>query len=346
MSKRSPSARRTKQALAALAMKRENPDVVLNYKRFVFSVLCTGSNPIQSMTMMLINNILPPSTTTFYRIQKELKQPIIDIVIQNMKFYKERLPDHTILSFDGAWAHKRNAKQCCVSLYAQNIKKIVDLEIVEKEKAGVDANFTGPSNQMEVFGLMQLIDRWRDDRRISSYCHDNDGKARQLLEKYVDWDELIDSGHSRKSFDNKFNKINELYHEALSAFRDSLTNFLCFLQKSNYSKEERELYWLNSLNHYRGDHSRCPDPNHKVSRVEKLTQEQEIALTEFLFSTTKFTQINFEISTQPNESFNSLHAKICNKNGLFQNPHKKVTFFQIPHKKSVGILESHRRSYS
>ena len=61
MSKRSPSARRTKQALAALAMKRENPDMVLNYKRFVFSVLCTGSNPIQSMTMMLINNILPLS---------------------------------------------------------------------------------------------------------------------------------------------------------------------------------------------------------------------------------------------------------------------------------------------
>ena len=313
MSSRSAMARKARTLNLKRSTEGKNAPIEINYRRFVLSVLCMGINPLQGITLMLLNNIKAPSPSTFYRIQKELKYSIFELTIENMLQWQQKLPKGATISFDGAWSHRRNAKQCVVTFYNKEINKIVDFQIVEKDAAGVKGNYNGPSNLMESFGLTLLMERWKNKNIIAKYCHDNDGRAKKIIEKFIDLDETFDPGHSLKSMQNKFQKINIKYHMALSPFHSSLFNFMKTLQNSEYTIEERELYWMNTINHYQGDHSHCCDPNHTSKVKEKLTSEAKSALLEFLVQTMKFVKIDASVSTQSNESYNALHAKLCNK---------------------------------
>ena len=330
MSSRSPGARKAKHAREALAWQRAHDTIKLDSKRFVLSVLCCGLNPARSMALFCMNNIMPPSATTFYRIQKDLKDPIYALLQKNLIYYCSLLPSEVIISFDGAWSHKRNAKQCIVTFFEHSLHKIVDFQIVEKAAIGVSHNYKGPSNQMEIYGLSILFHRWKDNKKVIKFCHDNDSKARQLLEQFFDCEELLDAGHSMKSFRNKFAKINENYKGILTSYEESLTNFMLFLQNSSFSIQQKEAFWLNSIRHYKGDHSKCPDPTHvSKTKTEEFTSTHQLAMYEFLFATIKFTRIHKTISTQPNESFNSAHAKFCSKDTSWRISYSIRTYISI-----------------
>ena len=79
---------------------------------------------------------------------------------------------------------------------------------------------------MESFGILQIIQRWKDNEKIVGYCHDNDGKARNIIESFTQLQEHIDGGHSSKSITSKFDKVNAEYQGILSDYKESLISFM------------------------------------------------------------------------------------------------------------------------
>ena len=288
----------------------------VDFRRFCISVLCCGLNPLQGIVFMLLNNIRAPSPSTFYRIQRTFIKPLFELAWERIIYWRSRMTTGSNLSLDGAWAHQRNAKQCIVTAIENKMKKLVDFQLVQKAHVGVNSNYSGPSNLMESYGLIRIAERWKDNDKVTSYTHDNDGKCRKILETFTNFEEKIDGGHSLKSVTSKFNKINENNKRILTQFRDSLLRFLKFLQKSEYSYEDRVSYWMNSVNHYKGFHDHClHDPNYK--NKEPFPEGAEAPMFEFLWESAKFLKIDPRNSTQANESVNSLIAKRSRKDTCY-----------------------------
>ena len=288
----------------------------LDYRRFCISVLCIGLNPMHGILFMLLNDINPPSPSSFYRIQRTFIPLLYELVMERIMYWRSQMEDSSTLCFDGAWSHPRNARQCFVTAIDSNTRKLVDFELVQKAHAGVLANYRGPSNLMESYGLIQIIKRWADNPLVKYYCHDNDGKARNIVETYTNFEEILDKGHSSKSIQQKFTKINSSNGNVLSPFEESLMKFLKFLQSSEFSYEERVAFWLNAVHHFKGDHTFCP-PHEEVEIKEKVTKQVESAMYEFLWTTTKFLEQQVNASTQCNESFNALLAKKSKKDTAY-----------------------------
>ena len=288
----------------------------VNHRRFAISVLCCGLNPLQGIVFMLMNDVNPPSPSTFYRIQRTFINPLYELAWERILFWRNQMKDQSNLSFDGMWSHTRNAKQCIVTAVENTNQKLVDFQIVQKYHVGVNANYSGPSNLMESYGLMKIAKRWSNSTLVTSYTHDNDGKCRKILETFTNFEEKIDGGHSIKSVYSKFNKINIKYKHILSPYSQSLFKFLRFLQGSDFSLDLRTTYWLNTVNHYKGNHSLClHDSNYEIK--ETIPENAIAPLFEFLWETIKFLEVDTRHSTQINESINALIAKKSRKDTCY-----------------------------
>ena len=125
----------------------------VNHRRFAISVLCCGLNPLQGIVFMLMNDVNPPSPSTFYRIQRTFINPLYELAWERILFWRNQMKDQSNLSFDGMWSHTRNAKQCIVTAVENTNQKLVDFQIVQKYHVGVNANYSGPSNLMESYGM-------------------------------------------------------------------------------------------------------------------------------------------------------------------------------------------------
>ena len=290
-------ARKAKNLNKWRRQQKEDAVLVLNYKRFVLSVLCCGLNPRQAILFTLMNNIKPPMVTRYFDIQREFYQPILCLAIANVLHHRNLMERNSVLSFDGSWAHKRNAKQCIVTFIDQKRKKIVDFQLMRKKIRGWDSTFTGASNLMESHGLLKMIERWQCDDKVVGYVHDNDGKCKALMDLHTNYEEELDANHFVKYFENKFDKVNHEYLGRLLPFKESLIRFMKFLQKSDYTDDQRISFWMNSVYHFKGDHSHCPDPNHSSSLHEEIDDTVTEGLTKLLLLTKKFVTIHSIIST-------------------------------------------------
>ena len=317
MSSRSKMARKAKALNRKKEEEKRSVLYSLNFRRFTLSVLIAGTNPRQSFLLMLMNNYMPPSPSTFYRIQRQFLPQLYSLCNERINHFRSLMESEAILCFDGAWSHPRNAKQCIVSAIDNRQQKLVDFQLVQKHNAGVPGDYTGPSNLMESYGISKIIERWKDCPLITGYCHDNDGKCKRIIEEYTDFEEYLDGGHSYKSVANKFDKINEYYNGIITEYRDSLLSFMKYLQNSSYSFDVRLVYWFNSVNHYNNKHEGCPH-QHTVVKERTLTSEQEVAIYSFLGETTKFLAIKSSVSTQVNESFNAICVKRCKKDTSYK----------------------------
>ena len=99
--------------------------------------------------------------------------------------------------------------------------------------------------------------RWKDDKRIVGYVHDNDGTTRKIF-RDLGWkiNEYLDYRHSIKAtsrivrnFVNKNPEFEEI--------RISLEKWLISILKSNYSSDYKLQLLLNSFLHYNNTHTFC-----------------------------------------------------------------------------------------
>ena len=111
---------RSKMAQKAKRLNKNKKEITdepmsLDFKRFTLSVLMVGTNPKQALFLMLLNNIRAPSPATFYRIQRSFIMPLFLLAWTRIRYYQTLMGPESVLCFDGAWSHPRNAKQCIVS---------------------------------------------------------------------------------------------------------------------------------------------------------------------------------------------------------------------------------------
>jgi hypothetical protein len=221
---------------------------------------------------------------------------------------------NSILAFDGAWGHRRHAKECIVMLVDLNQKRIVDFAIILKPKPGVKANWDGSPNGMELAGVKELIERWKDNENVGGIVHDNDSKATAAINaaqwKVKQW---YDPNHVIKQFERCWKSCTTT---KLRGFHAKLLMWFRHLLRSDYTIEQKKNYWRNALEHFRGNHEKCP---HEHPEVDKLlvikTAEQEEQLVQFLEATVELLERCLTgVHTNFNESCNALKIHYADKN--------------------------------
>lgn len=114
----------------------------------------------------------------------------------------------TIISMDGSWSHRRNAKRCRVDFVHANSGKVVDFEIVVKQSDRIEGEYDEPSKGMEREAVNRMIPRWKHETCLIGYCHDNDRKTRRTIRE-AGWqvEEYLDCNHIMHSFDKKYSDL-------------------------------------------------------------------------------------------------------------------------------------------
>jgi hypothetical protein len=221
--------------------------------------------------------------------------------------------DGSIVAFDGAWSDRRRAKECIVILVDCRPKKIVDFEIQQHAKHCCPGNYFGSPNGMEIAAFKSIALRWRSDSRVVSCVHDNDARASKVI-RDLNWkiSEFFDPNHVVKQFENRWSKLPT---NLLRGFHAKLLHWFRYLIRSDYPPEERQHYWLNSVEHFKGNHEGCPREHlERDDTVKILTLEAEDQLIHVLQETVELViRTRHDLDTQLCESFNSVKAKFAEK---------------------------------
>lgn len=293
----------------------EPSHVIDNSMRFVFSVLAEGTNYELVSKVFLWNDIKIPSRSSFYRAQRIIAPIIIEMANESCLKYRKLMEPGSTITMDGSWGHRRNSLQCILEFIDSRQRKIVDFAITEKDNHILKGDFVGSSNAMEIECLKKLIARWKNDPNVISYTHDNDGKTRVFLES-SEWaiTEILDTNHTIKSFSQKISDFDTKNDKLLYGLHEKLHRFLKFLIHLEVSSEEKQRLWLNSSNHYSGDHSQCLPHGDSYKWPKAGSPHAKEVLDEFLKKTLKILiKCDGNLSTQLNESYHSLKAKFASK---------------------------------
>ena len=300
------------------ALKRRKTNRHLMAKQLAFSLIITGSHPMQTLNLLSWNDF--ERDFTINELYNELRM-ICDVIKREAEHSMNRafqniLPG-TFISFDGSWEHRRNSKRCLTCVIDQNTQKVVMARIIGS-KSDVDKNeYCRFAQNMECKAMELMIPVLRENRNIIGYVHDNDAKTRNLI-RQMDWQiiEKIDPGHLLKSFDRKVINFNKKYNNVLNEIQKGLRKYLkSLLYLSNASSNEKIGYWHSALHHFYGNHEFCPFA-HKETKIWALSNcpESIQLLKKFLESTEFILECADPLySTQINEAFHRIKLRYASE---------------------------------
>jgi hypothetical protein len=281
--------------------------------RFAFSILVTGACYQQISQVMLWNDIIPPSETTFYRCQKIVFRHLETLARRSLNLAAMYLEPGTIIAFDGSWSHRRHAKECIIVVIQVGTNKIIDYEVVRQPKRGVRGNWEGSSQGMEVQGLKAIISRLKNNPNIAGYVHDNDSAASKAI-RDAQWNitEYFDPNHVSKCYDRRWDKAPK---GALKGLGKKLKKWFNFLIHADLTDDQKKAYWANAVEHFKGNHKNCPKGHSRLPRYPQMDNpEAEKQLNDFISKTMSLvTRTRNDFHTQMCESFNAIKANFANK---------------------------------
>jgi hypothetical protein len=185
-----------------------------------------------------------------------------------------------------AEAQKNKKEECVVVFVDMRLNKIVDFEIIRKTNGKCYGDYSGSSNGMEVEALRRLILRWKNNANVTGYVHDSDSMASKAIRE-AEWriDEFFDPNHISKSFDRKWAKSE---HAHLRGLQMKIRKWFNFLIRSDFSAEDKLRFWMNTTQHFLGNHAACPPHKIKSGKKPPLAGNPQGAdeLHKFLGSTT------------------------------------------------------------
>ena len=297
--------------------------------QMAYATMVSGMTPTKSFEFTRLLGLSVPSERSYYKAQRQVCSAIVEMAEASMEEVRQNLPEETVVSIDGSWDHRRHGSNCVVSVIDQGSGKVVDLSWVSRKVDEGAQNFCANSTLMELGALKLSVEKLKDIPQITGYVHDNDARASKLIEQ-EGWDieEKLDPNHSLKCFERQLAAFRRDHGKILGDIEDSLRRWYCALVKSDLSPDEREEQWMNCVEHFRGDHSKCRHEEKECQRWQHAGKpEQEEKLRKFLTNTVKFVRmVDREFSTQLNESFNrekskwtpkeicwgpSYHARVC-----------------------------------
>jgi hypothetical protein len=166
---------------------------------------------------------------------------------------------------------------------------------------------------MEVEGIKRMMERWKDDNRIVGCVHDNDAKSTKAINAIrPDMTQYYDPNHGAKCLERKWQRLAPKH---LRGFKGKLLSWFHYLARSDFSDEEKTKYWLNAVEHFKGNHAGCPREHLNPAQSPVLTShEAELELSVFLYKTVKYVvRTRTPFDQQMCESFNAVKAQFASK---------------------------------
>lgn len=298
---------------------------------FVFSILVSGLTFMQVSRFLIAFNqtSLLPLEKDYYKVQKIVIEILNTQAKMNCIKYQNSMKSGAIISIDGSWDHRRNGKFCIVEAFDVEQKKIVAFSIVERPtQKNPTASFKKAANQMEIEGVKKIIEQLKPLNKVIGYVHDKDAKTSKLFRESWNITEFIDPNHANKSFNKKFMKYNsgktkKCQKGSLKGLQKRLSNFKTILTYSNFSINKREELWMNALQHFKGNHSKCIHQKYANKSQEwkeitnwgkNVTKGKENGLYNFLSATIPFvTKVDHKFTSQANEGFHSVKGILAPK---------------------------------
>jgi hypothetical protein len=128
-----------------------------NPRRVALAIILVGEGFDQERMFLALNDIAIPAEKELYAQQKIVCKAIIDLANESCEQAKMETPQGTVISFDGAWEHRRNAPRCMMTVFSQQTRKVLSWKIVGRKFPRLDKRFCTVSQNMEVHALRLII---------------------------------------------------------------------------------------------------------------------------------------------------------------------------------------------
>ena len=140
-------------------------------------------------------------------------------------------------------------------------QKIIDFAIIERPKQYVEGNCIKFPKNLEAEGIRILASKRKNDKRIVSNVHDNDGSTIKIF-KDLGWkiNEYLDYRHSMKAVSRVVQNFVTKNPE-VKEIEISLEKWLISILKSKYSSNIKLDLWINNYQHYNNCHDYCKHKN-------------------------------------------------------------------------------------
>lgn len=284
--------------------------------RFVFSLFATGLPYSSAFLFLLLNNIETFGRSTFYQSQDTVIDTLLDLANRSCKFHFDNMLPNSSVSIDASWAHRRNARQCLVDAIDDHSHKVIDFVFVSKNQFEKAIKHNGSSNMMEYEGLKTLLPRLKNSGKIIRICKDGDVKFNNLF-KEMEWKVNIslDTSHRIKNFDTLFRKYNNNSKKKLNGLGKHIKSWLQTCLETNWTTDDKLFYFLNSYNHFLGNHSQCPNANHSAYIWKYRNDDSaRISLKQLLSEASGIIAEYIPgVTTSLNENMHSIKARIVPK---------------------------------
>ena len=233
-----------------------------------------------------------------------------------MAAVRVNLPPNTVIAFDGSWDHRRHGSKCLFSVISSQTGQVIDAAVVSKSGTDPSEIFCERSTMMEAEGLRRLLPRLRELPQIVGYVHDNDGKARNIVQQ-AGWEitEFLDPGHAKKSFLRCLQKFEKDNGKILKDIENALTHWMEILVHSQFTVEQKVFLWQNTLQHMAGSHEHCihapmmgPAWNLAGNQLAMQALKSFLDSTQFIIE-----KCNGLYNTQANESLHRGKLKFATK---------------------------------
>lgn len=288
----------------------------LDAARLAFSILVEGAQPEKTLKLLAWNDLRCKKRDKMYKAMKVIGQEIIALAEESMDYERKNLPEGAVIGFDGSWNHRRRGTNCLFSVICRQTGRVIESITVSNKIEKTSPNFCEHSNLMESHGLRMAVEKLKDFPQIVGYVHDNDGKARKVIEQ-SGWGikEYLDPGHALNCFEKKLKKFNKLHPQLLRGIEGSLRKWIRALLKFDGTTEEKMQLWENSVRHYMGDHTLCNHEDREFAVWDKAADPEAINLLKSFLESTKFIleYCKTEFDTQANESLHKLKLKYATK---------------------------------
>ena len=298
--------------------------IAIDPVRFAFSVLIEGVQPEQTLQTLEWNDIYVKNRQ-IYKAMRDIGDEIITLAEESMTIARNNMPNGCVIGFDGSWNHRRRGTNCLFTVICRQTGQVIESIIVSNKIEKTALNYCEHANLMEAHGLKLALPRLREYRQIVGYVHDNDGKARKIIED-SGWGirEYLDPGHALKCFEKRLKKLNKQYPRLLRGIEKSLTKWLRALIRYDDTTERKIELWTNCYRHYMGDHTLCLHEDRPFKIWDRAADPDAITQFKSFLDSTKFIieYCTTEFDTQSNESLHKLKLKYATKDIKWGNSWK------------------------
>lgn len=279
-----------------------------------------------ALTMLGLRSICP-NKSTYYRKIDEIQPVASQFVDVSMEHAIDAITQPTILGFDGGWNHPRNARQghgVFIDLRTQKVVALgMDWLLVGNETDKLAERCANTCSHLQVYeGFPQSIEshifkrlypRFHNNTYILGFAQDNEHDHAGIMKKMSSTKQrFVDVNHNAKHFKNY---LSRMLGKSLSRLQSILSRWMDFLLHTTSLREGiKEQLWRNTTSHLLGNHDDCIHGPEKRNGA-LITEEEALALKPIIEKGVGFLSRSHPlVTTQMNESLNSLRARLTPKN--------------------------------